>query len=333
MSVLNVVLPLGSSVLSFVFAALVFDQWWQRRHSFQLVWGIGLLWYGISAGTEFWGGAFGWSEPLYRTWYLIGAFFVAAYLGAGTIYLLAKTRFGYFAGATVLIGGLLSLLFSHSARYPGAATAGNVTFAIALAGGIAIIAATATRRQLAAHIAMGVLVVGSLGVAYLVLTAHLPAPGYALDPNTHVPVGSAFPGYVRVLTGPFNIAGALSLIFGAIYSAYIYMPKKRVLPARLSVLAIVVNFFASMPSAFSTFRQGKLNSRVPATIAIALGAFIPGLTSGLNRFGVTWSFFLGEFLGLLLIFVGFLISEDMFRSVRIGSWSRRPSASLESEAG
>src|SRR5207302_1346783 len=103
---------------------------------------------GIAAGSEFWGGAFGWSETVYRTWYLIGAFFVAAYLGAGTVLLLAKTRFGYFVGGTVLFGGLLSLLFSHSPRYPGAATAGNVTFAIALVGGIAIIAATASGREL-----------------------------------------------------------------------------------------------------------------------------------------------------------------------------------------
>jgi len=74
---------------------------------------------------------------------------------------------------------------------------------------------------------------------------------------------------------------------------------------------------------------------VPATILIAVGAFIPGLTSSLNRFGVTWSFFLGEFLGLLLIFVGFLVSVDVFRNVRIGItlWSRHPSASLESEVG
>ena len=53
MSFLNVVLPLGSSVLSFVFAALVLDQWWQRRHSFQLVWAIGLMCYGLSTGAEF----------------------------------------------------------------------------------------------------------------------------------------------------------------------------------------------------------------------------------------------------------------------------------------
>ena len=219
-----------------------------------------------------------------------------------------------------------------------------MAFVIALVGAIAIIAATATRRQLAAHIAMGVLVIGSFAATYLVLTAHLPAPGWAVDPNTHVPVGSAFPGYVRVLTGPFNIAGALCLVFGAIYSAYVYMPKHKVLRAKVrmpmiaqlyGVAAVTVNFIASLPGAVSALLEGKLNSRVPATILIAIGAFIPGLTSGLNRFGVTWSFFLGEFLGLLLIFVGFMVSEEVFRNVRIGAtlWSRRPAASLEREVG
>jgi hypothetical protein len=319
---------------------MVFDQWWQRRQAFQLVWAIGLLWYGISAGCEFVGGAFGWSEPLYRAWYLIGAFFVAAYLGAGTIYLLSKSRFGYFAGATVLIGGLLSLLFSHAnvkggdvPLYPGSATAGTIAFVIALLGGIAIIAATTVRPRLAAHIAMGVLVIGSIAVAYMTLTASVAAPGWALDPGTHVPVGSAFPGYVRVLTGPFNIAGALCLVFGAIYSAYVYMPKRKVLRAKVKTpvvaqlyggAAVVVNLVASTPTAASALLKGKLNSRVPATILIAAGAFIPGLTSGLNRFGVTWSFFLGEFLGVLLIFTGFLVSEDVFRNIRVGAtvWSR-----------
>ena len=65
MSVLNTVLPLGSSLVSLVFAAMVFDQWRQTRRSFQLVWAVGLLWYAISAGTEFAGSAFGWSAALY----------------------------------------------------------------------------------------------------------------------------------------------------------------------------------------------------------------------------------------------------------------------------
>jgi hypothetical protein len=78
-----------------------------------------------------------------------------------------------------------------------------------------------------------------------------------------------------------------------------------------------VNFVASLPGAWRAMRAGKLNSRVPATILIALGGFIPGWTSGLNRFGVTWSFFLGELLGVVLIFAGFLVSIEVFSDVRL----------------
>jgi hypothetical protein len=325
MSVLNTLLPLGSSLLSLVFAAMVFDQWRQTRRGFQLVWAIGLLWYGISAGTEFLGSAFGWSAPLYRTWYLIGAYYVAAYLGMGTIYLLAKTAFGYFAAVTILLGGVLSLLFSLA--YPGSRPVAVVAFVIALVGAAAIVAATALRREWAPHIALGVLIAGSLAVAYLVLVAPLAAPGWALDPRTHVPVATAFPGYARVLSPPFNIAGALSLVFGAVFSAYVYMPKRKLLTAaavRTPVLAqlwycvvVIVNFVASLPGAVAALFAGKLNSRVPATLLIAAGGFIPGVTSGLNRFGITWSFFLGEFLGVVLIFTGFLVSEEVFSNLRL----------------
>jgi hypothetical protein len=329
LSVLNVVLPLGSSVLSFVFAAMVFDQWLQRRHSFQLVWAIGLTWYGIAAGCEFVGGAFGWSPALYRTWYLIGAFLVPSYLGAGTLYLLHRTRFGYFVAVSIALGGLFSL--AATAKYPGSATGGYVALGVALLAAVSVATATAVRRDLQAHVAMAFLVAGTLVVAALVITARL--SGSFVDPATHVPVAAAFPGYLRVSSVPFNAGGGLALVFGALYSAYIYMPKKRALAARLGVLAIAVNFFASLPGAVSALFQGKLNSRVPATILIALGALIPAVTSGLNRFGVTWSFYLGEFLGVLLIFAGFLVSEEVFRNVRLGVtiWSRR--SSLERELG
>ena len=142
----------------------------------------------------------------------------------------------------------------------------------------------------------------------MVLT--LPAgrpPGYALDPTTGVPVGTAFPRDLRILTPPFNIAGAFALVFGAIYSAYIFMPKRarhagrgraaRDRRDRPGGIAVVVNFFASIPGAVRSFRAGTLNSRVPATLLIALGGFVPGLTSGLNRFGITWSLLPGRAAG------------------------------------
>jgi hypothetical protein len=81
--------------------------------------------------------------------------------------------------------------------------------------------------------------------------------------------------------------------------------------------AVVVNFFASIPGAWRAFRAGTLNSRVPATILIALGGFIPGWTSGLSRFGVTWSFFIGELVGVVLIFLGFLVSIEVFSDLRL----------------
>ncbi|HET7420184.1 MAG TPA: hypothetical protein VFL27_07365 [Candidatus Dormibacteraeota bacterium] len=331
MTALDVLLPLGSSLVSFVFAAMVLDQWAQRRHSFQLVWAVGLLWYGIAAGTEFLGGAFGWNPALYRTWYLVGAVLVPAYLGAGTLYLLSKTRFGYLVAAAVAAGGLFSVLAIP--KYPGSATAAYVTLAVAVVAAAAIAFATARRRELQGHVAMAFLLAGTLSVAVLVWTAKL--SGAFLDPATHIPVATAIPGYLRVSSFPFNAGGGIALVFGALYSAYVYMPKKRAVPARLGVLAIVPNFFVSLPGAVSALARGKLNSRVSATILIAVGASVPGVTSSLNRAGVTWPFFLGEFLGVLIIFVGFLVSEEVFRNVRLGVtlWSRSPSTSLEREIG
>jgi len=325
---LNLALPLASSVLCLVFAGMVFDQWWQRRHAFQLVWAIGLLWYGVSTGAEFIGGSFGWNPLLYRAWYLFGAFLVPAYLGAGTLYLLNKTRFGYFVAASIALGGLFSL--AATSKYPGSTAGGYTALALALVAGAAIAATTATRRELQAHVAMVCLMAGTLLVGVLVTSASIST--HYVDPATHAPVAAGFPGYLRVSSVPFNAGGGLALVFGALYSAYIYMPKKRAVAARLGALAIAVNFVASLPGAVTALFAGRLNSRVPATILIAVGAFIPGVTSSLNRFGVTWVTFLGEFLGVLLIFIGFLVSEEVFRNVRLGRvlWSRR---SLEGEAG
>jgi hypothetical protein len=325
----NVVLPFLSSLLSFVFAILVIDQWLRRRQPYQLVWAVGLLWYGISAGTEFLGGAYGWNEPLYRVWYLIGAFGVAAYLGLGTVWLLRNTRFGYFVAFSVLAGGLFSILAGLArAREGDPASSGTVLAVVAFCtlAAVALAVATRLRRQAVAPLTTGILLIGSVVVAYLTLTLPVDPPGYALDPVTGVPIGEAFPPDLRVMTPPFNIAGAFALVFGAIYSAYIFMPKRRVMrveggPPVIGAIqrgiAVVVNFFASIPGAWRAFRAGTLNSRVPATLLIALGGFIPGWTSGLNRFGVTWSFYLGEFLGVLLIFLGFLVSIEVFSDIRL----------------
>jgi hypothetical protein len=41
------------------------------------------------------------------------------------------------------------------------------------------------------------------------------------------------------------------------------------------------------------------------------------MTSGLSRFGVTETFFLGELLGVIFLFAGTLVSVEVFREFRI----------------
>ncbi|MBI2762205.1 MAG: hypothetical protein HYX54_00375 [Chloroflexi bacterium] len=324
----NVVLPLGSSVLSFVFFVFLIDQWRDRRRPYQLIWAIGMLWYALSAGTEFLGGALGWSEPLYRAWYLIGAIWVAGWLGLGTVFLLAKTRFGYAFAVSLALAGLFTVLSWARYDYPGSGGAPYVYGLVALVLAIGVVVMTARRDDRWVWLAFGAIVGGSVLSLGLVLATPLAAPGYAVDPATHIPVGTLFPGSIRLLTPFFNVTGAFALTFGALYSTYVFMPKRRVIryerngsrsPVRLVValVAIVVNFVASIPGAIVALLSGRLNSRVPATILIAIGGFIPAITSGANRFGSTSGFFVGEFLGVLFLFVGFLVSVEVFREFRI----------------
>ena len=332
---LNVVLPLCSSVLSFVFFVFLLDQWRERRRAYQLVWAIGMLWYGISAGTEFLGGAFGWSEPLYRVWYLIGAILVAGWLGLGTIVLLARTRFGLAMVPVFLLLALISL--GGPKLYPDAAAVAPIYALVALVLAL-VVGVLAFRRngRWASVIALGV-IAGSLVGAGLMATATIPAPGYALDPNTHIPTGELLPGYLRLLTPLFNVTGAFALSFGALFSAYMFMPKRRVIRYSLdrgrgvaawlgnvakAIVGFPVNLVASLPGAAAALVQGRLNSRVPATILIAIGGIIPAITSGLNRFGNTSGFFIGELLGVVFLFAGFLVSVEVFQEFRIPFTSR-----------
>ena len=130
----NVLLPFASSTLSLVFFVLLIDQWRERRRPYQAVWALGMLWYGLSAGTEWIGGAVGWSEPLYRVWYLIGAIWEAGWLGLGTVYLLGRTRFGFAFALSLFLAGLFTYLTQSRYHYEGSGSAPVLYFLVARRG-------------------------------------------------------------------------------------------------------------------------------------------------------------------------------------------------------
>jgi hypothetical protein len=325
-------LPGATSVLALVFAVALFDQWRERRQGFQLIWAIGMAFFGIASGCEAIAAASGWSETLYRTWYLTGAVWTAGWLGLGTAFLLGRTRFGYTFAVCLLLAGVFTLLTQRKFNYAGSGSAPVVYLIGALVLAVAVAVETYFQNERWPVLAAGA-VIGATGLSLiLMLTVTLPAPGYALDPATGVPTGDLFPGTIRLLTPFLNITGGLALAFGALFSAYMFMPKKRVLAYSLdpnqagdqflfnlliSPVAIVVNFVASLPGAVRALVTGRLHSRVPATILIALGGFLASGGDALNRFGVTNYFQVGKFLALVLILVGFLISIEAFREIRV----------------
>jgi hypothetical protein len=324
-------LPTLTSILALVMAIALLDQWRERRQPFQLVWAIGMAFYGIAAGCEALAAASGWNELLYRSWYLTGAVLTAGWLGLGTAFLLARTRFGYAVAISIFLAGLFTLLTQAKYHYEGAGSSPILYFIGAGLLALAIGVETYFQNERwPAFMAIGV--VGASLLA-LVLTISSPlAEPYRLDPATGQPVADLFPGSLRLLTPFLNITGGFALAFGALFSAYVFMPKRRVLPYSLdpnqpgdhflfnlliSPVALTVNFFASLPGAIRELLRGRLHSRVPATLLIAIGGFVASAGDTLNRFGVTGPFAVAKFIAVVLLLGGFLVSIEAFRELRV----------------
>jgi hypothetical protein len=83
---------------------------------------------------------------------------------------------------------------------------------------------------------------------------------------------------VRLTTPFFNIYGLITLVGGALYSAYLFW-RKRVLP-----------------------------NRVIGNVLIAVGALLIGFASTLTRLGYGQYLYLGELLSAILMFAGFRVT-------------------------
>jgi hypothetical protein len=341
-------LPTLTSIFALAFAVALLDQWRERRHGFQLIWAIGMVFYGVAAGCEAIAAAWGWNELLYRGWYLTGAVWTAGWLGLGTAFLLGRTRFGYSFALCLFLAGLFTFLVRNRPEYAGAGSLPLLYFIGAGILALAVAVETYFQNERWPMLAAAAVVGATLLSIGLMATTTLEAPGYALHESTGQPVATLFPGSLRLLTPFLNITGAFALVLGAVFSTYVFMPKRRILPYSLdpnqpgdqflfnlfiAPVAIAVNFVASLPGAVRALFGGHLHSRVPATMLIAVGAFIPTITDSLNRFGSTELFQVGKFLGVVFLFAGFLVSIETFRQIRVPFTGIRIGAARREHAG
>ncbi len=217
------IIPFGSTLVAWAFAAAVLVRYTRRRGLHLLLWGVGLILYGLGTfGEAFLAIAF--SALVLRLWYLTGALLTPAWLGQGTVYLLV-------------------------------------------------------RRKRIAHTLMGLLALATVIAVAKVLSAPLTSVPY----NVSLPVSVQYKdiltrdGLTIGLLILLATYGTITLVGGAIYSAYLFW-RKRVLP-----------------------------NRVVGNILIAAGALLPA-TAGAqvaNRLGGDW-LFVSEFLGAIVMFIGFL---------------------------
>ncbi len=143
------------------------------------------------------------------------------------------------------------------------------------------------RKPGVAHALMGVLLIGTLIAAVHVFNTQLnegvfkpsvPLSEQYATRSAQGVVGILPEGGVRSYSFLFNIYGTIALVGGALYSSYLFW-RKRVMP-----------------------------NRVLGNVFIALGGLSPALGGTLARVGVPEYLYVSELVGVIVIFVGFVLA-------------------------
>jgi len=226
MSFLYSVLPFISSLVSFVFAFVVLRRYLERRGTHLLLWGIGMIFYGIGGFTEGYYSVWGWNPLIFRLWYLFGAILVAAWLGQGTVYLLVNKKWANLLmvlrgvasiyGAIVVFGAELNPALMTASQHTGSEMSGhaivspgvrsltpffNIYGTLALVGGAAYSAFLFWRKKVLLHRTIGnvLIAVGAILPAFGGTFSRLGIPG-ALYISELLGAVVIFLGFLRAVT-------------------------------------------------------------------------------------------------------------------------------------
>lgn len=219
-------LPLLSTIVTFAFAAAVFNRYRQRGGVYLLLWAIGLLLYGLGTLSEVIL-SLTFNIFLVKLWYLTGAMLTAAWLGMGTMHLLIRK------------GNIAQIL----------------TWILAAVSALALIL---------------IFIAPTTSVAYDVAR---PVSEQYKEILTRS-------GLIILLTILLNLYGTITLVGGAIYSAFLFWRKK--------ILA----------------------NRMYGNILIAAGALSPATGGTFLRAGLVDMLYLSELVGAILMFIGFILATS-----------------------
>ena len=251
----NHVLPFLSTAIMLGFTMWVLQRYLIRRAPHFLFWGIGLAFFGAGSFAEAYL-ALTWNRWVFFVWYLFGAALNAAWIGHGSLLLLVRRPWVHVLTA-LLVGGSLFAGYLMLQVMP---RLDEPVFT--------------TSKAISEQYGTKALKEGESAPsgAQTITTTYRGEQVTAV--RGLLPLGSP----VRLTTPFFNIYGLLTLVGGAIYSAYLFW-RKRVLP-----------------------------NRVIGNILIAAGALLIGTASTLTRLGYGEFLYLGELLAAILMFIGFRVA-------------------------
>lgn len=252
---INHILPFLSTAIMLYFTIFVLQRYAVRRAPHFLFWGIGLAMFGAGSFAEAYL-ALAWNRWVFFAWYLFGAALNAAWIGHGTLVLLVRKRWVKVVTVVLILGSLF-------AGYLMLRVMPNLDTGI-----------FTTDKLISEQYGTKVLEPGETApVGSQTATVNYRGEAVTIVRGL-LPLGTP----VRLTTPFFNIYGLLTLVGGAIYSAYLFW-RKRVMP-----------------------------NRVIANVLIAAGALAIGFASTLTRLGYGEYLYLGELISAVMMFAGFRIA-------------------------
>lgn len=338
---LNRLLPVGSSLVGLMFVVAILRRFAERGGAHLLVWGIGMLFFATGSITEALHGLLGWSAVGFRFWYLFGAVLIAAWMGQGTVYLLASRRLAHGLMAVLLVASGYAALRVFTATLDPALIASRVT---------AVETAASAGSQDVLGIADALLSAATIGpdgrrsarreppVARAVAERRVAAPAVVTKLEGESPnltgdlagmpvamghrewlasrgmtVSPGVPGDRRdlelLVARDHQVIGRLVLAPAVVLSGHVITtPGVRGLTPFFNIFGILTLIGGALYSAWVFWRRRIMLHRAAGNVLIAAGAILGGGASAFSRFGMLGWLYAAELSSLLVMFTGFLLA-------------------------